>query len=61
MKMSAVLSALAKSPSVQAAWEKLATRHKREHLRQIEGAKRAKTRERRIAKLIDQLSAGGGR
>ncbi len=53
-----VLAALAKSDRAQAAWNKLAPSYKRQHLGQIEGAKRAETRARRIGKLIETLVAG---
>ena len=51
-----VLAALSSSPRVQAAWDKLAPSYQREHLRRIEEAKRAETRQRRIARLVDALS-----
>jgi len=50
-----VLAALASNPAAQGAWEALSTSRKREHLRHIEGAKRAETRARRIQKLVDTL------
>ena len=51
-----VVSALATSPLIQAAWDQLTTSRQREHLKHIEEAKRMETRARRIAKLIDVLS-----
>ena len=53
-----VLAALMLSPETKVTWDKLAPSYKREHLKKIEEAKRVETRARRIAKLIDTLSAG---
>ena len=50
-----LVKALSKSAAVQAAWEKLSVSRQREHLKQIEEAKRAETRQRRIEKLIHGL------
>ena len=52
-----VLAALGRSPDIRAAWDTLAPSYKRQHLGQIEGAKRAETRARRIQKLVDTLSS----
>lgn len=52
-----VLAALKKAPETVAAWERLAPSYQREHLRQIEDAKRAETRARRIQKLVATLAA----
>jgi hypothetical protein len=50
-----VLAALAKPTRAKAAWQQLAPSHKRQHLKHIEGAKRAETRARRIDKLVKTL------
>jgi len=51
-----VAAALAKRKRARAAFEALPPSHQRAHLQAIEEAKRADTRARRIAKLVDQLS-----
>jgi hypothetical protein len=47
--------ALAKDKVAKAAFEKLSYTHKREHVMAIEGAKKPETRQRRIARSIEQL------
>lgn len=49
--------ALAASPAAAAAWEKLSYTHRKEHAKAVEDAKRPETRERRIRKTIETLSA----
>ena len=50
--------ALNNDKAAKAAFDKLVYTHKREHVMAIEGAKKAETRQRRIAKTIEEL---GGR
>lgn len=50
-------AALAASPAVQAAWDKLAPSHRKAHVTAIEGAKSADTRARRVQKTIEALTA----
>lgn len=52
-----LVSALKKAKGAEAAWEALSYTHKREHVEAIEGAKKPETRERRIAKAIEMLTA----
>lgn len=47
--------ALAQHKGAQAAFDKLSYTHKREHVTAVESAKKPETRERRIAKAIEQL------
>ena len=49
--------ALAKNKAAKAAFAKLSSTHQKEHVVAIESAKKVETRERRIAKAIDQLAA----
>ena len=51
-------TALAADPAAQAAWEKLAYSHQKEHARAIEDAKTPETRQRRLAKAIEKLRTG---
>ena len=50
-----VLRALAADDEASAGWDQLSTSRKRQHLQLIEGAKRAETRQRRIAKMLVEL------
>jgi uncharacterized protein YdeI (YjbR/CyaY-like superfamily) len=52
-----VLKALAAHPAARARYEALPPSHKAEYLTWIEEAKRAPTRERRIAGMIERLTA----
>lgn len=47
--------ALDADPAARAAWDALAPSHRRRHVHAIEGAKKAETRERRIAKVLEEL------
>jgi hypothetical protein len=47
--------ALDADPAARAAYDRLAYTHKREHIRSIESAKKAETRERRIATALEVL------
>jgi Bacteriocin-protection, YdeI or OmpD-Associated/Domain of unknown function (DUF1905) len=49
--------ALAKHPAAKRAFEALSNSHKKAHVLAIEGAKTDETRQRRIAKAIDQLES----
>jgi hypothetical protein len=51
-------TALAKSATARAAWQKMAPSHKREHVKHVLEAKRPETRARRIAKTIEVLRNG---
>jgi len=51
-------SALAGHPGVRATWDKLAPAQRRERVTQVIEAKKAETRARRIAKIVDELRAG---
>ena len=48
-------AALAKSARKQAAWDKLAPSHRREHVKAINEAKRPETRKARIARTLQML------
>jgi hypothetical protein len=48
-------SALDASPSAPAAWEKLSYTARKEHVRSVLDAKKAETRARRIAAVVDKL------
>jgi hypothetical protein len=50
--------ALDADPAARAAYDRLAYTHRREHVLTIEGARRAETRERRIAKVLEALRGG---
>ena len=50
--------ALKGNKEAQATWDKLSYTHRREHVRQIEEAKKAETRQRRIEKSVSLLAAG---
>ena len=49
--------ALKANKAARAAWDKLSYTHRKEHVKAIEEAKRPETRQRRIDKAIEQLSA----
>lgn len=51
-------AALVASRAAQEAWARLSFTHQREYVEAITEAKRAETRARRIAKAVEQLSAG---
>jgi hypothetical protein len=53
----ALATALAKDANARAAYEKLSYTHRKEYARWIAEAKRDETRERRVAKAIEQLRA----
>ena len=50
-------AALDATPGAREAWEQLAPSHKKAHVTAIEGAKAAETRQRRIAKAVEQLTS----
>ena len=50
-------AALDADPAAAARWERLSYTHRKEHVRAIEEAKKAETRERRIAKALEMLRA----
>jgi hypothetical protein len=54
----ALATALAGDANARAAYEKLSYTHRKEYARWIAEAKRDETRERRVAKAIEQLRAG---
>jgi hypothetical protein len=54
----ALATALAGDGNARAAYEKLSYTHRKEYARWIAEAKRDETRERRVAKAIEQLRAG---
>jgi uncharacterized protein YdeI (YjbR/CyaY-like superfamily) len=54
-------SALAAEPAAQAFWDGLSFSNKSWHVLQIEGAKTAETRARRVAKSVATLAAGRAR
>lgn len=51
-------AALDAAPGAREAWDRLAPSHRKAHVIAIEGAKAAETRQRRIAKAIEALTAG---
>ncbi|RZS64619.1 uncharacterized protein DUF1905 [Agromyces ramosus] len=51
-------AALDAAPGAREAWNRLAPSHRKAHVTAIEGAKAAETRQRRIAKAIEALTAG---
>jgi hypothetical protein len=51
-------SALDGAPAARALFDALSYTHRREYVQWIEEAKKAETRERRIAKALEQLAAG---
>lgn len=51
-------AALDAAPGAREAWDRLAPSHRKAHVTDIEGAKAAETRQRRIAKAIEALTAG---
>jgi Bacteriocin-protection, YdeI or OmpD-Associated/Domain of unknown function (DUF1905) len=50
--------ALAAAPQAAAAYERLSYTHRREYVRWITSAKRAQTRQARVARAVEMLSAG---
>jgi hypothetical protein len=50
--------ALDAAPGAAGAFDKLSFTHRKEHVRAIEDAKTPETRERRIAKALEKLTAG---
>jgi hypothetical protein len=48
-------AALARDPAAQAAFERQSFTRRREQAESVAGAKRAETRERRLAKILDEL------
>jgi hypothetical protein len=53
----ALADALAQHPNAKKAFEKLSFTNRKRHVLSVEGAKTAQTRERRIAKAIEELEA----
>jgi uncharacterized protein YdeI (YjbR/CyaY-like superfamily) len=53
--------ALDADPAARAAYDRLASTHKRRHVPAIESAKKAETRERRIEKALQMLRGAGER
>jgi uncharacterized protein YdeI (YjbR/CyaY-like superfamily) len=51
----ALAAALAQDPRARAAWDKQSYTHRKEHARWVADAKKEETRERRLAKLLDNL------
>ena len=51
-------AALAREPASKAAFAKLSFTHQREYVEWVEEAKRAETRERRIAATVDRVASG---
>jgi hypothetical protein len=51
-------AALAKDARASAHWDALAYSHRREYVRWLEEAKKAETRERRVAEAVRMLAAG---
>jgi hypothetical protein len=51
-------AALDADPAVRAAFDALSYTQRKEHARAVADAKRAETRERRIAAIVEQLQAG---
>ncbi|AKH85812.1 hypothetical protein AA958_30395 [Streptomyces sp. CNQ-509] len=49
-------AALDAEPGARAAYDRLAPTHKRRHVRAVEGAKTAATRERRVARVLAELA-----
>ena len=50
--------AMARSKAAKATWSGLAYTHQREYAEWITGAKKAETRERRVAQAVERLAAG---
>ena len=46
---------IASDPAAKESWSKLSFTHRKEYVREIEGAKRPETREKRIAAMMDAL------
>jgi uncharacterized protein YdeI (YjbR/CyaY-like superfamily) len=55
-----VIEALRANPAALSRFEALPPSHKAEYLKWIDEAKRAETRQRRIAGMIDRLTVGTG-
>jgi uncharacterized protein YdeI (YjbR/CyaY-like superfamily) len=53
--------ALAAVPGARQAFDALAFTHRKEWVRSVEDAKKAETRERRIAKAVEAVASGKGR
>jgi hypothetical protein len=51
-------AAFGSHPSARQTWESLSYSHQREYAEWINGAKKAETREQRVAKAIERLDAG---
>ncbi len=51
-------SAFESHPAARATWESLSFSHQREYPTWIEGAKKAETRQSRVAKAVERLDAG---
>lgn len=49
---------IAKDKKAKASWEKLSFTHRKEYVREITGAKREETREKRLAQMMDNLRRG---
>jgi hypothetical protein len=49
---------IAADPKAEEYWSKLSFTHQKEYVREIEGAKRPETREKRIAAMMDALRKG---
>jgi uncharacterized protein YdeI (YjbR/CyaY-like superfamily) len=47
-----------RDPKAREFWPKLSFTHRKEYVREIEGAKRPETREKRIAAMMDALRKG---
>ena len=54
-----LVAALAANPQAQAAFERLSYSHQRAHVESIAGAKRPDTRARRVAAVVEKLTADG--
>jgi hypothetical protein len=54
-------AALEREPAAQAFWDELSFSNKRWHVEQIEGAKTAETRARRVTRSVEMLAAGRAR
>ena len=54
----ALAAALAADPQAAASFERMAFTHRREYARWIAEAKRAETRQRRVAQAVEMIRAG---
>jgi hypothetical protein len=45
-------------PATKAAWAKLSFTHRKEYVREITGAKKEETREKRVSQMLDNLRTG---